>query len=331
MTNRTNGTNAIELVDVAKKYRTHSSKGTITALAGVDLAVKSGEIFGLVGESGSGKTTLGRLILRLEKPDTGRIQVGGQQISNLKGSHLKTFRQRVQMIFQDPYQSLNPYMSVLDTVSEPLIIRGALSRDQRRHKVVHTLTVVGLTPVETFLRRYPHQLSGGQRQRVAIARAMVLDPDIVVADEPTSMLDATMSVQIYQLLSQIQKQRRMTLVFITHSLAAAHYLCDRIAVIYKGHVVETGPAQTVISDPRHPYSQALLDALPKYGHLWSHQRYNALRSQPRSDAAPSGCPFYPRCNTADTGGRCKHQKPDLRDTGSQVRAACFYAPNRADA
>ena len=261
---------AIELAHVVKNYR-GTRKGlvgpaaTIKALAGVDLKVATGEIYGLVGGSGSGKTTLGRLIVALEDPDQGTVRIDGEDIRSLRGARLRRFRQRVQMIFQDPYQSLNPYMSVKEAVAEPLVIKGGFNRAQRVEKVVQTLSLAGLTPAGNYLRSYPHQLSGGQRQRVAIARAMVLDPQILVADEPTSMLDASMSMQIFQLLAQIQRTRAMTLVFITHSLAAAYYLCHKIAVIHRGRVMETGPAATIINNPRHAYTRALLDALPEYG------------------------------------------------------------------
>jgi ABC-type glutathione transport system ATPase component len=261
---------AIELVHVTKKYRgTRQGLGrpatAITALEDVDMTVACGEIFGLVGGSGSGKTTLGRLMVALENPDQGIVRIDGEDIRSLRGARLKRFRQRVQMIFQDPYQSLNPHMSVKEAVAEPLVIKGGFNRGQRLEKVLRTLTMAGLMPAEHYLHSYPHQLSGGQRQRVAIARAMVLDPQILVADEPTSMLDAAMSVQIFQLLAQIQRTRAVTLVFITHSLAAAYYLCHKIAVMRRGRVMETGPAATIIKNPRHEYTRALLEALPEYG------------------------------------------------------------------
>jgi peptide/nickel transport system ATP-binding protein len=315
---------AIELRGVTKSFGTHSGRGTVVALDAVDLAVAAGETFGLVGESGSGKTTAGRLMVRLDRADAGLVRVAGADVCRLRGKGLKNFRRKVQMIFQDPYQSLNPYMSVADTVSEPLIIAGELSSAGRRRKVLQMLATVGLGPPETFLRRYPHQLSGGQRQRVAIARAMILEPQIMVADEPTSMLDASMAVQIYQLLASIQAQRAMTLVFITHSLAAAHYLCDRIAVIYRGAVVEYGPAETVIFQPRHPYTQALMDALPRHGRPGAQRRYGTLREEPRPEAFPDGCVFFDRCSQADPA-RCAHRRPVLQAMGRGVYAACFLA------
>lgn len=325
---------AVELVRVTKRYAgarrgISGPAAAITALDKVDLEVAPGEIFGLVGESGSGKTTMGRLIVGLEKPNEGTIRVGGSDIHKLNGARLKAFRRQVQMIFQDPYQSLNPYMSVKEAVSEPLVIKGGLNQGQLLKKVAQTLTLAGLTPVENYLYSYPHQLSGGQRQRVAIARALVLDPQIIVADEPTSMLDASMSIQIFQLLAEIQGTRKVTLVFITHSLAAANYLCHKIAVIYRGHVMETGPASTIIKNPRHPYTQALLDALPEYGRPRPGHRYNALRSPERDVNAGQGCPFYSRCNFA-LDDRCAREKPQLKPVDKASRAACLLVSSDDD-
>lgn len=320
---------AIELNNVTKTYATgggplSSPNGRVVALNRVNLAIRSGEIFGLVGESGSGKTTLGRLIVRLEEPDTGIIRVDGIPIGTLKGRALKQFRHRTQMIFQDPYQSLNPYLSVLDTVAEPLAIHRNDASLNIRVKVILTLDMVGLTPATDFLLRYPHQLSGGQRQRVAIARAMVLDPDVVIADEPTSMLDASISVQIFQILGEIQHRKKMTLLFITHSLAAARYLCDRIAVIYRGHIVEIGPAATIISRPCHPYTRALLDALPRFGHLWQEKRFNTLLPSERTVRHLDGCPFFSRCRLADEE-KCARNRPEMTRVEADHASACFFA------
>ncbi|MEJ2157063.1 MAG: ABC transporter ATP-binding protein [Desulfobacteraceae bacterium] len=320
---------AIELDSVTKTYPSgggslNSSNEPVVALNHVDLTIRNGEIFGLVGESGSGKTTLGRLILRLEEPDSGSIMVDGTPIVTLKGRALKHFRKRAQMIFQDPYQSLNPYLSVMHTVAEPLTIHRANASLNIRPKVILTLDMVGLTPATDFLFRYPHQLSGGQRQRVAIARAMVLDPDLVIADEPTSMLDASISVQIFQILAEIQQRKQMTLLFITHSLAAAHYLCDRIAVIYHGHIVEIGPAKTIISRPCHPYTRALLDALPRFGHLWQEKRFNTLLTNERAAQELDGCPFFSRCRLAEEE-KCAHTRPGLIRVDTDHASACFFA------
>jgi len=259
----------LEVQNVSRIYRSRrflfarDDKG-ITAVDNVSLHVRLGEVFGLVGGSGSGKTTLGRLILRLEHPDGGDIRFEGMSVSSLRGRGLKAFRRRMQMIPQDPYQSLNPYFSIYDTVAEPLVIHG-IGDDAARHELVRkALESCGLSPAQDYYPRYPHQLSGGQRQRAAIARVMVLDPDFVIADEPTSMLDASISFSIFRLLSKIRKKQRVTFLFITHDLAAARFFCDRIAVVRQGRIVETGPTVAVIENPQHEYTKSLIAAQPRF-------------------------------------------------------------------
>ncbi|MCG6972901.1 MAG: ATP-binding cassette domain-containing protein [Desulfobacterales bacterium] len=260
----------LEFEHILKIFRIKTSlfKGDsreVIALNNVSFKIFKGEIFGLVGESGSGKTTIGRLITKLEHPDKGRLTFDGENIETLKRKSLRAFRRKVQMIFQDPYQSLNPYLSVYDTLSEPLIIHNVGDdKTTRKDKILRIMKSVGLSPPEDFLHRFPYQLSGGQRQRVAIARAMILEPSFVVADEPTSMLDAPISIQIFNILSQFSQKHSVTFLFITHSLAAARYLCDRIAVIYKGELVEMGPVDDIIQNHRHPYTRALIEAHPKF-------------------------------------------------------------------
>jgi len=219
----------LELKRIVKIYRTKSSffgvhGKEVIALNAISIKIMRGEIFGLVGESGSGKTTAGRLIVRLEKPEQGEIYLNGREMAGLKGKALKDFPRKVQMIFQDPYQSLNPQLSVFDTISEPLVIHKIGNAEDREDAVWETMKSVGLSPPDDFVNRYPHQLSGGQRQRVAIARVMVLNPDFVVADEPTSMLDASISAQIFNILIEMREKFQVTLLFITHSLSAARYL-----------------------------------------------------------------------------------------------------------
>jgi ABC-type oligopeptide transport system ATPase subunit len=259
----------LELEHILKIFRLRASffqkdSKQVIALNNVSFKIFKGEIFGLVGESGSGKTTIGRLITRLESPDKGRLYFEEEDITTIKRKAHKAFRRKVQMIFQDPYQSLNPYLCVYDTLSEPLIIHNIGDKRIRKDKIHLAMKSVGLSPPEDFLYRYPYQLSGGQRQRVSIARAMILEPSLVVADEPTSMLDAPISIQIFNILSQFSKNLGVTFLFITHSLAAARYLCDRIAVIYKGELVEMGPAENIIQNPQHPYTRMLIEAHPKF-------------------------------------------------------------------
>ena len=259
----------LEISNVSKFYQTgrslfSKSEKKMTALDKVSLKIKKGEIFGLVGKSGSGKSTIGRLVLDLEKPDMGTIVFGETEINSLKGQHLKMFRQKMQMICQDPYQSLNPYFSVFDTIAEPLIIHKVGEKKTRQERVQELLEDFGLVPAADFINRYPHQLSGGQRQRVAIARAMVLHPEFIVADEPTSMLDATVSIQIYSILAHLKKNVGITILFITHNIAAARLLCDRIAVLNDGIIVETGDCDAIINNPASEYTKALIQAQPSF-------------------------------------------------------------------
>ena len=261
----------VQVNGISKYYKSrasffNTSSETVTALKKISLDIFKGEIFGLVGQSGSGKTTMARLIVKLENPDDGSIQLEGKGINHLKGRDLKAFRMKVQMIFQDPYQSLNPHLAISDTILEPLAIHGIGTREERRGKVVKSLESVGLSPATDYMYRYPHQLSGGQRQRVAIARAMVLKPELVVADEPTSMLDATIAIQLFRLILDIRDRFGVTFLFITHNLAAARFLCDRIAVIHHGEIVETGPAEKIIREPQHDYTRKLIAAQPAFAY-----------------------------------------------------------------
>ena len=226
------------------------------------------------------------------------------------------------MIFQDPYQSLNPQLSVFDTVAEPLVIHGAGDLRTRWKTVCETLEFAGLTPPEDFLNRYPHQLSGGQRQRVAIARAMVLKPAFIVADEPTSMLDASISFQIFNILLEVRKKLGVAILFITHSITAARYLCDRITVIYQGRLMETGPADQVIDTPLHPYTKALIDAQPGFG-CTAGDRYGTLLTEEREPPPDEHCPFFTRCSHA-VSDKCDKAAPESIYGDKDHLAACFY-------
>jgi oligopeptide/dipeptide ABC transporter ATP-binding protein len=320
----------LKLNSIVKKYKIRGSffggkSKDVIALNSISLKICKGEIFGLVGESGSGKTTVGRLIVKLEKPEKGEIYLDGQEILSLRGREkLKEFPRKVQMIFQDPYQSLNPQLSVFDTVSEPLIIHK-IGNDYTREKIVlEAITSVGLSPPQDYISRYPHQLSGGQRQRVAIARAMILNPEMVVADEPTSMLDASISAQIFNILLEMREKSNSTFLFITHSLAAARYLCDRIAVIYKGNLMEIGPAEEILHNPKHPYTQSLIDALPKLNISSNKKRFNSLLRTERFVEENIGCPFFSRCNVSNEK-QCAKNKPPMKELGKSHSAACFYS------
>ena len=325
-----NGNPILQIKDVSKIYKSKAglfsgSGKDVVALDRISLEINKGEIFGLVGESGSGKTTAGRLIVSLEETDSGEILLDGKPVTGLKGKRLKKFRSKAQMIFQDPYQSLNPQRSILDTVSEPLTIHGMGRASDRKDRVRQALKSVGLSPPDDFIYRYPHRLSGGQRQRVAIARAMVLEPEFVIADEPTSMLDASISAQIFNILLKMRNELNVTQLFITHSLAAARYLCDRIAVMYRGRLMEVGRSEQVIQNPGHPYTKALIDALPKFGHSGNRKRYGTLLIHRRDVVADElGCNFFSRCALASEN-RCNLEKPELLDNGNHHMVACFLS------
>lgn len=321
---------------VTKIYHTRGNilgrgRSKVVALNSVSLKLNAGEVFGLVGESGSGKTTAGRLIVGLEKPDSGQIVLKGKEIEHLKGKALRLYRREVQIVFQDPYQSFNPQVSIMDSVGEPLITQGLAKGAEREERVLAALKQAGLSPPESYAYRFPHQLSGGQRQRVAIARAMILEPVLLVADEPTSMLDASYSAQIFELLLGVRKRLGTTILFITHSLASARYLCDRIAVIYHGNLMEVGPALEVINNPKHPYTRALLDATPKFGRYSESKRFETLLKAARPSAPPGvGCAFFSRCQPAQRS-LCAVQTPSWVQVGLDHICAChFCQPGYSD-
>ena len=230
----------------------------VHAVDDINFKIQKGKILGLVGESGCGKTTTAKLLVRLLEPTSGKISIGGEDIASLKEDQLKNFRKNIQMIFQDPYESLNPRFTVHSTIAEPLIAQGLYDIE----KIHNALEVVGLKPPEGFLYRYPHELSGGQRQRVAIARALVIEPVFIVADEPTSMLDVSIRAGVLNLMLELKDRFDLTVLFVTHDLAVARYMCNDIAVMNQGKIVETGNAEEVIKSPKHSYTKALLSAVP---------------------------------------------------------------------
>lgn len=293
----------------------------VRALDRISFAIEPGEIFSLVGESGSGKTTCGRLLVRLEEPTSGRIRFDGQDLQRLKEREMPGFRRRVQMIFQDPYQSLNPQLTVFQTVVEPLLVQRVGDHQDREARVCEILEEVGLHPAEDFLFRYPHQLSGGQRQRVAVARAMILDPSFVVADEPVSMLDASIQAQLLNTLLDLKERHSLTMLFITHDLATARYLSDRICVIFRGKIMEHGPAEAVIHNPMHPYTRALIQAVPSVRRRREDLPAPACPVDLYVSPPGHGCPFYSRCPSCDH--RCQEQEARLQEVEKQHYAACF--------
>lgn len=294
--------------------------GTVKAVDGVDLELKRGEIVGLVGESGCGKSTLGRTILQLIPATEGTVVLGGKNLTAMAGEKLRTARADFQMIFQDPYASLNPRMTVFDTLAEAIQAHRTLSAKDIPRLVAELMERVGLSP--RYSRKYPHEFSGGQRQRIAIARALAVDPKLIVADEPVSALDVSIQAQIINLLAKLSREMELTLIFISHDLSVVKHISDRIAVMYLGRIVEIGPAAEVFDQPSHPYTRALVSAIPVPNPDQERARQRIiLQGDPPSPLhPPAGCAFHPRCPYAIED--CKKDRPPLREF-REKRVACI--------
>lgn len=289
------------------------NRDVVHAVDDVHLDIAQGEIFGIVGESGCGKTTLGRLLLRLVDPTSGSIEFDGRDITNLGEKPLRPIRQAMQIVFQDPHASLNPAMSVGDSVAHPLVVHGIADWPEARLQARALLEEVGLAPAARFFDKRPNELSGGQKQRVVIARAIATRPKLIVADEPVSMLDMSVRAMVLELLLALKKKYDLTLVFITHDIATARFLCDRIAIMYLGKIVEIGKAKDILANPAHPYAQALLKAVPKPDPAARRTDEIAKGEVPDAVHPPQGCRFHPRCPVATP--QCGWGSADLTELG----------------
>ncbi len=295
--------------------------GTVRAVDGVNLTLGEGEVLGLVGESGCGKSTLGRTILQLIPPTAGSVVLGGKNLAALPAETLRRARAGFQMIFQDPYASLNPRMTVFDALAEAITTHRAVARRELPARVAALMDRVGLSP--RFIRKYPHEFSGGQRQRIAIARALAVEPKLIIADEPVSALDVSIQAQIINLLAQLTREMRLTMIFISHDLSVVKHVSDRIAVMYLGKIVELGPAAEVFAKPLHPYTKSLVSAVP----IPDPERERARRriilagDPPSPLDPPAGCTFHPRCSHAIEA--CRAAFPPMTEHGAGRRAACI--------
>jgi oligopeptide/dipeptide ABC transporter ATP-binding protein len=321
---------AEELVRVRglfKHFPVAGSDDVVRAVDGVTFEIYKGETLGLVGESGCGKSTVGRCLLRLMEPTRGEVYFEDKDVLALSGKDLRALRREMQIIFQDPYASLNPRMKVAEIVGEPLVVHGVGEKKDRRERVAGLLAKVGLDP--DYMNRYPHEFSGGQRQRIGIARALALQPKLIVADEPVSALDVSVQAQVVNLLADLQAEFKLTYLFISHGLAIVEHISDRVAVMYLGRIVEIASAVDLYANPLHPYTRALLSAIPVPDPTRKRERIVLHGDVPTPINPPAGCRFHTRCPEAIP--ECSRIDPDLREVAPGHSVACIRVPGWAEA
>jgi len=294
---------------------------SVHAVDGVDMTLHRSEVIALVGESGCGKSTLALLLMGLEDPTDGTVVFEGRDITHLNDSQRKPLRRKIQMVFQDPYESLNPTQTIEEIVTEPLKVHGLGNAPDRAERVRKAMEDAGLKPAEVYLKRYPHELSGGQRQRVVIASALVLEPEVIVADEPVSMLDVSIRAEVINLLAELRATRRIAVIFITHDLGSVGFFADRVAVMYLGRIVEIGTMLEVLEQPQHPYTKALLSVIPVPNPRLRRERIILQGETPNPINIPPGCRFHPRCPIATE--ECKLTDPALLQLSDTHQASCL--------
>ncbi|HHB3964563.1 TPA: ABC transporter ATP-binding protein [Staphylococcus aureus] len=321
--------NILEVNQIKKYYKIKTGllqkTQYVKAVDDVSFSIKKGQTFGLVGESGCGKSTLGKVIIRLEDATSGSIIVNGEDITRLQGKKLRKSRQQYQMIFQDPYASLNPMQMVGDIISEPILNYKKLPKEEIKKEVLYLLKCVGLS--EDAYYKYAHEFSGGQRQRVGIARALALRPSLIVADEPVSALDVSVQSQVLNLLKDLQEQFKLSYLFIAHDLSVVKHISDVIGVMYLGHIVEIASDKEIYENPKHPYTKALISSIPQID-KHNNNRIILKGELPSPSNPPQGCPFHTRCPIAKD--KCKENIPQLKDIGNEHQVACFYADKVGD-